>query len=290
MRKDVDQKIVCSGVTKEFFAAGAPVKVLKGVDFTIDREQAIAIVGASGCGKSTLLYLLAGLELPTGGEIKVAGVSLKDLSEKEKNIMRNKTFGFVYQFHHLLPEFNAEENVAMPLFIAGINRVSAINRSRQILAKAGLSQRLKHKPSQMSGGERQRTAIARALACRPNYLLADEPTGELDTRSADDVFKALRTMCRLEGTTVVAVTHYPGVSEFVDRMVHIRDGRIASETVIEPTYQASGGTTKREYLVVDQVGRLQLPQESMEKLGFKGRAKIEIQADGALIQPPEKDA
>ena len=228
MRKDADQKIVCSGVTKEFFAAGAPVKVLKGVDFTINREQAIAIVGASGCGKSTLLYLLAGLELPTGGEIKVAGVSLKDLSEKEKNIMRNKTFGFVYQFHHLLPEFNAEENVAMPLFIAGINRISALNRSRQILEKAGLSQRLKHKPSQMSGGERQRTAIARALACRPNYLLADEPTGNLDQENATIVQALLFELNKTEGVRLIVATHDHSFAKKTDRVYQLKNGILES--------------------------------------------------------------
>ena len=143
-------------------------------------------------------------------------------------------------------------------------------------------------PHQLSGGQQQRVAIGVALANRPPLLLADEPTGELDTRSADEVFQALRTMCESEKVTVVAVTHYPRVAHFVHRVVHIRDGRIASETVIEPTYRRPGETVQQEYLIVDRVGRLQLPRESMEQLAFSGRARVELQPDAVVIKPTEK--
>ena len=221
-----NQKIICSKVTKVFSNADAPVEVLRGVNFTLSNENAIAVVGASGCGKSTLLYLLAGLELPTTGEITVAGLSLNDLTEKEKNIMRNRIFGFVYQFHHLLPEFTAEENVAMPLFIGGTNRISAINRAREILKKTGLSNRFKHKPGQMSGGERQRTAIARALVSKPTYLIADEPTGNLDQKNANAVQNLLFELNRTEGVRLIVATHDYSFEKKTDRIYQLKNGNL----------------------------------------------------------------
>lgn len=284
--------IECRDLFKIFKREELEVVGLRGLDLEVQSGEFLAIVGSSGSGKSTLLNVLAGLDTPSAGQVYVGTRDLLEMTEKERADYRRSDVGFLWQAtsRNLLPYLNARDNVELPMAISGVPAAQRKERAMELLNIVNLANKSDRLPDQLSSGEQQRVAISVALGNRPPLLLADEPTGELDTRSADDVFKALRTMCRLEGTTVVAVTHYPGVSEFVDRMVHIRDGRIASETVIEPTYQASGGTIKREYLVVDQVGRLQLPQESMEKFGFKGRARIEIQANGALIQPPEKDA
>ena len=177
----------CANVTKSFQTGDSVIHVLRGIELILKDENSIAIVGASGCGKSTFLHLLAGLEKPTSGEIEIQGTPLSSLRQRELDVIRNRTLGFVYQLNHLLPEFTAEENVAMPLLIRRVKMDEAIRQARTVLSKAGLGHRFSHKPAEMSGGERQRTAIARAVVGSPACVLADEPTGNLDRETAAGV-------------------------------------------------------------------------------------------------------
>ena len=214
----------CHRITKSYQIANSSIHVLRGIDLSLNQENSIAIVGASGCGKSTLLHLLAGLEKPTSGEIKIEGISLHTLNHREQDIIRNRTLGFVYQFNHLLPEFTAEENVAMPLLIRRMKMSEAIDRARRVLVRAGLERRFTHKPSQMSGGERQRTAIARAVIGHPACVLADEPTGNLDRETAAGVQTLLFDLNREEGTRLVLVTHDIDLAKQTDQVFELRNG------------------------------------------------------------------
>ena len=200
------------------------IQVLRGVDLLLGEEQSIAIVGASGTGKSTLLHLLAGLDQPTAGHISINGVDLGSLNERERSGLRNRTLGFVYQFHHLLPEFTAEENVAMPLLIRRDRHKEALSRAQGVLRRVGLEHRLGHKPSQMSGGERQRTAIARAVVGAPTCLLADEPTGNLDQETAADVQSLLFELNQEHGTRLVLATHDLDLAHRTEQVFELRNG------------------------------------------------------------------
>ena len=194
------------------------------MDLLLGEEQSIAIVGASGTGKSTLLHLLAGLDQPTAGHISINGVDLGSLNERERSALRNRTLGFVYQFHHLLPEFTAEENVAMPLLIRRDRHREALSRAQGILRRVGLEHRLGHKPGQMSGGERQRTAIARAVVGEPTCLLADEPTGNLDQETAADVQSLLFELNQEHGTRLVLATHDLDLAHRTEQVFELRNG------------------------------------------------------------------
>lgn len=216
----------CQNLKKTFREGPAPVEVLKNISLQIKRGEQVAIIGASGSGKSTLLHLLGGLDIPTAGQIFVAGQDMSRLGEKQRGIVRNRHMGFVYQFHHLLPEFSAIENVAMPLFIRREAKKLAMQKAREILAKVGLEHRLRHKPSELSGGERQRAAIARALVTRPDCVLADEPTGNLDARTAGQVHEEMLHLNREQGTSFVVVTHDPTLADKMDRVLEIKDGMI----------------------------------------------------------------
>ena len=195
----------CSGLQKTY--AGLEVPVLAGIDFSVNAGEQVVVVGASGSGKSTLLHLLAGLDSPSQGEVMLMGKSLKSMTETNKGLMRNQSLGFVYQFHHLLPEFTALENVALPLLIRKLAKREAYQKASEMLAKVGLGHRLEHLPGELSGGERQRAAVARALVTKPKCVIADEPTGNLDRTTAHQVFDMLLDINQTQGVALVVVTH-----------------------------------------------------------------------------------
>lgn len=227
MNKDIVLK-VC-GLTKSYREGGRVLQVLKGADLEVLRGQSVAIVGTSGSGKSTLLQCIGGLDRFDQGSVEVGRESLADLSERNLTELRNRKLGFVYQFHHLLPEFTALENVAMPLKIRRERASTAQQRAESLLEAMGLSDRADHLPSQLSGGERQRVAIARAVSGSPVCLLADEPTGNLDGETAESVMNYLLTLSASQGLALVIVTHDPDVAARCDRIVRLKDGKIFPE-------------------------------------------------------------
>jgi lipoprotein-releasing system ATP-binding protein len=220
-----DVVLSCENLRKTY-QGPAPVHVLHGVNLEVRGAQSIAIMGRSGSGKSTLLHLLGGLDVPSGGAVSLQGKVLSALGDKERGDLRNRALGFVYQFHHLLPEFTAEENVAMPLLIRRMAREAALARARTVLGELGLAARLKHQPGELSGGERQRCAFARAMVTEPACVLADEPTGNLDAQTADEVFEAMVRLSDSRGTAFVLVTHDAALAARTGRVLSLQDGRL----------------------------------------------------------------
>jgi lipoprotein-releasing system ATP-binding protein len=221
--------LVCRSVVRRFREGESTLEVLRGVDLAVHAAERLAIVGTSGSGKTTLLQIMGGLDDPTSGQVLVNGQSITHIDEKEKSALRNRFIGFVYQFHHLLPEFTAQENVAMPLLIRRLKKDDAMQQAADLLGRVGLTERLDHKPGELSGGERQRAAVARALITRPKLVLADEPTGNLDAGNGQHVLKLMLDLNRDLNTSLVIVTHDHSIAGQMDRVLVLEDGRLTQQ-------------------------------------------------------------
>ena len=285
--------IHCRDLFKIYKAQDLEVVALRGLDLRVAPGETVAIVGASGSGKSTLLNILGGYDAPSAGEVRVGGRDLLRMGGREIEAYRLKVAGFVWQQtgRNLLPYLTAIENVQLPMLLAGVRSKERRKRAQELLEVVGLGGRAKHRPDQLSGGEQQRVAIAIALANQPPLLLADEPTGELDSETAQEVLRLFRSLRDRFGTTVVIVTHDPDIAQVVDRVVIIRDGRASAEVLALPTFQRAGDGARamktREFILVDSSGRIQLPRDYLEHLRIRERARLTLDGDKVIVSPEE---
>jgi putative ABC transport system ATP-binding protein len=286
--------ILCENLVKIYHlnqegGASVEVQALQGLDIIVAEGEMLGIVGASGSGKSTLLNILGGLDKPTGGRALVAKQDLGRLSEHAIDEYRRRTVGFVWQqgARNLIPYLTAEENIELPLTLSGQTGRATRAWALELLGLVGLRERQGHRLEELSGGEQQRIAIAIALANRPRLLLADEPTGELDTATAQTIYDLLRDLNKQLGLTMLIVSHDPGIARHVDRVVAVRDGKLASETV-RVQKEDSEEHHLIELAVLDAAGRLQIPREYLEEFGIKRRVLIETTAEGILIRKPDR--
>ncbi|MCX4908615.1 ABC transporter ATP-binding protein [Streptomyces sp. NBC_00878] len=292
-----DALITCDRLVRIFSADGVEVQALQGLDLLVREGELMALVGASGSGKSTLMNILAGLDTPTAGAARVAGHDLLTMSAKDRLSYRRETVGFVWQqtARNLLPYLTATQNIALPMQLTGARRHrrrAQSERALELLELLGVADCRSRRPYQMSGGQQQRVAIAVALANAPAVLLADEPTGELDSHTAEQIFAAFRTANKHLGTTIVIVTHDQAVAGEVRRTVAIRDGRTSTEVLRRTEVDATTGhetVVAREYAMLDRAGRLQLPAEYTAALGMRDRVALELEPDHIGIWPDDSE-
>ncbi|MET9367933.1 ABC transporter ATP-binding protein [Streptomyces griseoflavus] len=291
-----DALITCDRLVRVFTADGVEVQALQGLDLLVREGELMALVGASGSGKSTLMNILAGLDTPTAGAARVAGRDLLAMTAKDRLAYRREVVGFVWQqtSRNLLPYLTSAQNVTLPMQLAGRRsrtaRRARAERARELLELLGVADCAGRRPHEMSGGQQQRVAIAVALAGGPSVLLADEPTGELDSHTAEQIFAAFRTANEQLGTTIVIVTHDQAVAGEVRRTVAIRDGRTSTEVLRRSEVDAATGDEKvvaREYAMLDRAGRLQLPAEYTRALGMRDRVALELEPDHIAVRPDD---
>jgi ABC-type lipoprotein export system ATPase subunit len=282
--------IICENLVKIYKVADLEVVALQGIDLTIHSGEMLALVGPSGSGKSTLMNILGGLDTPTAGRVSVGEYNLLEVTRREQVLYRRRQVGFVWQqtARNLLPYLSAQENVELPMALDGVPARERRERARALLEQVGLGGRLKHRPDRLSGGEQQRVAIAVAMANQPRLLLADEPTGEVDSEAAEQIFKTLRAFNREHGVTIIIVTHDVNVASRVDRVVGMRDGRTSTE-ILRRRAEDGQIVGADEYAIVDRVGRLQLPQAYLEKLGIAERARLKLREDHVGVYPDKQD-
>ncbi|MEP7293112.1 MAG: ABC transporter ATP-binding protein [Chloroflexota bacterium] len=281
--------IACENLVKIYKVADLEVVALQGVDLHVAPGEMMALIGPSGSGKSTLMNILGGLDTPSAGQVRVGEHNLLDLSRKQQVLYRRRVVGFVWQqtARNLLPYLTAQENVEMPMALNGIRGRERRERSRLLLEQVGLAHRLDHKPDRMSGGEQQRVAIAVAMANQPALVLADEPTGEVDSEAANAIFDTLRNLNREYAVTIMIVTHDHNVASRVDRVIGMRDGHASTEVV--RTRDAAGvALTEEEFVILDRVGRLQLPQAYIDSLSMKNRVRLTLNPDHVRVYPNEE--
>ena len=287
--------IICDSLVKIFKVADIEVLALQGLDLTVKQGELIGVVGASGSGKTTLMNVLGGLVRPSAGQVVVDGQSLLKMSARELDTYRQIHVGFVWQqgSRNLIPYLSAVDNIKLPMTLAGRAGKKVDERARHLLDLVGLSDRYDHKPIQLSGGEQQRVAIAVSLANEPKLLLADEPTGELDSTTSDQVYELFQKLNRELGLTVIIVSHDPLIAQHVERVVAIRDGKLSSETVrrgIQNRSEMASIETDEhfeELIVLDSAGRLQIPKSYREQLSIQNRVQMEVTSDGLLIRPAQ---
>ena len=301
MKNTNDLLITCDNLVKIYKIVDLEVVALQGLDLTVERGEMLGIVGASGSGKTTLLNILGGLDRPSAGRVTVDGQDLLKLSDAALNRYRRKKVGFVWQqtSRNLIPYLTAQENVELPMTVAGMSRREKRAWVRELLQAVGLYERRRHRLTQLSGGEQQRVAITVALANKPVLLLADEPTGEVDSATAQTVMDTFRHLSETLGLTTIIVTHDPRIVGQVDRVVAIRDGKTSTETIRQVSQleramvgerppeeeEAAAEVMYHEYVVLDSAGRLQVPREYLEQFGIGDRAQLEAVDDGVLIRP-----